>query len=134
MTALACGCRALLRLVLLVSVPLMLLPGISGSYYALAEAEHAVRYVVTADAGQEVTIHFRVAPQTESWSGVHSENYWVSPEEPWEQSIALEDPGSAYVSVRNIWWNPNLRCEIWVDGKRTLESSGVCIPRPVAVG
>ncbi|WP_132857618.1 hypothetical protein [Mycobacteroides abscessus] len=87
-----------------------------------------------ADAGQEVTIHFRVAPQTENWSGAHSENYWVSPTEPWEQTTTLEDPESAYVSVRNIWWNPNLRCEIWVDGRRTMESNGVCIPRPVVAG
>ncbi|MUM19881.1 hypothetical protein FZI91_04500 [Mycobacterium sp. CBMA271] len=124
---------AVQRFGLLVMTIAMPVAGFSWSSDAVAEAEHVVRYVVTADAGREITVHFRVAPQTESWSGVHSENYWVSPAEPWEQVVALEDPGSAYVSVRNIWWNPNLRCEIWVDGKRTMESSGVCIPRPVEV-
>lgn len=102
----------------------------SGLVHASAEPEHVVRYVVTADAGQEMTIHFRVAPQTENWSGVHSENYWVSPTEPWQETVTLADPETAYVSVRNVWWNPNLRCEIWVDGTRTMEGAGVCIPRP----
>ncbi|MBB4852883.1 hypothetical protein HNP40_000249 [Mycobacteroides chelonae] len=63
---------------------------------------------MTAEAGQEITIHFRIALQMESWSGLHSENYWVSPAEPWQQSMTVEDPDSAYVSVRNIWWNPPL--------------------------
>lgn len=101
-----------------------------GVVHASAEPEHIVRYVVTADAGQEMTIHFRVAPQTENWSGVHSENYWVSPTEPWQETVTLEDPETAYVSVRNVWWNPNLRCEVWIDGTRTMEGAGVCIPRP----
>ncbi|SHS81997.1 Uncharacterised protein [Mycobacteroides abscessus subsp. abscessus] len=101
-----------------------------GAAHADAEPEHSVRYVVTADAGQEMTIHFRVAPQTENWSGVHSENYWVSPTAPWQETVTLENPETAYVSVRNVWWNPNLRCEIWIDGTRTMEGAGVCIPRP----
>lgn len=102
----------------------------SGAVRASAEPEHFVRYVVTADAGREMTIHFRVAPQTENWSGVHSENYWVSPTAPWQETVTLEEPEAAYVSVRNVWWNPNLRCEIWIDGTRTMEGAGVCIPRP----
>jgi len=102
---------------------------------ARADEGHTVRYVVTGDTGQEVSIYFRVAPQTPSWSGAHTENYWVSPSEPWEQTVQLTDPSTAYVAVRNVWWNPNMHCEIWIDGVKTMESSpnGVCIPRP-AVG
>lgn len=97
---------------------------------ASADPEHVVRYVVTADGGQEVSIHYQIAPPAETWSGTETVNAWVSPEEPWEKTITLEDPDSAYVSVREIWWNPNMHCEVWVDGQRTITGTGMCIPRP----
>ncbi|SHU39544.1 putative secreted protein [Mycobacteroides abscessus subsp. abscessus] len=99
---------------------------------AHADQEHTVRYVVTAEASQEVSIYYREAPQTVNWSGVHIENDVVVPGTPWEQTVHLADPATAYVAVRNVWWNPNMHCEIWIDGTKAMESSpnGVCIPRP----
>lgn len=107
----------------LVSYSAALVPVVS------AEPAHLIRYVVTATEGREVTIHFRVGTQTENWSGTHSENFWVSPDEPWQRTVELAEPQSAYVSVRNVWWNPDLGCEIWVDGNMIMKGTGVCIPR-----
>ncbi|WP_164911756.1 hypothetical protein [Mycobacteroides franklinii] len=92
------------------------------------EVEHTVRYVVTADGDREVTIHYRIAPPTENWAGTHYENFWIGPDNPWEASTTLDDPygDAAYVSVRNIWWNPNFRCELWVDGKLAMKGEGYC--------
>lgn len=95
--------------------------------------EHTVRYVVTSNGEHEVTIYFREAAQTINWSGVHIENHWVSPGQPWETTVQLDDASAAYVAVRNVWWNPDMHCEIWIDGNKTMASdpNGVCIPRPV---
>lgn len=92
------------------------------------QVDHTVRYVVTADGDREVTIHYRIATPTENWAGTHYENFWIGPDNPWEATTTLEDPygDAAYVSVRNIWWNPNFRCELWVDGKLAMKGEGYC--------
>lgn len=93
-----------------------------------ADVDHTVRYVVTADGNREVTIHYRIATPSENWAGTHYENFWIGPDSPWEATTTLDDPygDAAYVSVRNIWWNPNFRCELWVDGKLAMKGEGYC--------
>ncbi|WP_157897349.1 hypothetical protein [Mycobacteroides franklinii] len=105
----------------------ILLPALAARAWA-DEAEHTVRYVVTADGDREVTIHYRIASPTENWAGTHYENFWIGPDNPWEATTTLDDPygDAAYVSVRNIWWNPNFRCELWVDGKLAMKGEGYC--------
>ncbi|MFD6196469.1 hypothetical protein ACFWE3_07150 [Mycobacteriaceae bacterium NPDC060252] len=92
------------------------------------EVDHTIRYVVTADGDREVTIHYRIATPTESWAGTRYENFSIGPDNPWEATTTLDDPygDAAYVSVRNIWWNPNFRCELWVDGKLAMKGEGYC--------
>ncbi|OHT79335.1 hypothetical protein BKG69_13165 [Mycobacteroides chelonae] len=96
---------------------------------ATAHAEHSVRYVVTAGGGGEVEIHYRTEPPSENSSGAQYEHVWVSPTEPWEQNVSLDEPNRyAYISVRQVWWNPALHCEVWVDGVLVKQNSkGVCI-------
>lgn len=95
---------------------------------AASDPEHVVRYVVTADGGREVSIHYRVAAPSETSSGARYDQAWISPDDPWEQTATLTDPYKyGYVSVRNIWWNPNFRCEVWVDGTLAMDGTGVCI-------
>lgn len=105
----------------------MLLPALAIRASA-DEADHAVRYVLTADGDREVTIHYRIATPTENWAGTRYENFWIGPDNPWEATTTLDDPygDAAYVSVRNIWWNPNFRCELWVDGKLAMKGEGYC--------
>lgn len=95
---------------------------------ARGNPEHFIRYVVTADGGQEVSIHYRVAPPSETSSGARYEQVFISPENSWEQTAMLADPYQyGYVSVRNIWWNPKFRCEVWVDGELAIDGTGVCV-------
>lgn len=95
---------------------------------AASDPEHVVRYVVTADGGQEVSIHYRVAAPSGTSSGARYDQVWISPDDPWQQTTTLADPYSyGYVSVRNIWWNPNFRCEVWVDGTLAMDGTAVCI-------
>lgn len=93
---------------------------------ANAEPGHEVLYVVTADGDREVTIHYRVDMPTENWHGAKYENFWIGPDKPWRQTVFLDDPYVAYVSVRNIWWNPNFHCELWMDGVRVQQGGGYC--------
>lgn len=95
---------------------------------ASGDPEHFIRYVVTADGGREVSIHYRFADPSQTASGARYEQVWLSPETPWEQTATLADPyRDGYVSVRNIWWNPDLHCQVWVDGTLAMDGAGACV-------
>lgn len=92
------------------------------------DASHTVRYVVTSDGAQEVTIHYRTDAPTENWHGAHYENIWISPTQPFEQTVKLDEPYTyGYIAVRTIYWSPNFHCEVWVDGKLALQGDSSCV-------
>lgn len=110
-------------------LPIVLLGSVASLSIAPAHADHSVRYVVTAGGAGELEIHYRAQPPSENSSGARYDHVWVSPEAPWSQTVPLDEPDKyAYVSVRQVWWNPILRCQVWVDGVLVKHNDkGVCI-------
>ncbi|MGV0625529.1 hypothetical protein [Mycolicibacter minnesotensis] len=111
-------------------VAALLLMGLTlpGTPAATAQTAHAIRYVVTSDGGQDVEIHYRLEAPTENSSGAQYDHVWISPDQPWERTTTLDIPyRHAYVSVRNVWWNPRFSCEVWVDGRLAQTGTGTCV-------
>ncbi|SEA31496.1 hypothetical protein SAMN04488580_102333 [Mycobacterium sp. 283mftsu] len=110
-------------------LPIVFLVFPAGLSIAPVRADHSVRYVVTAGGPGELEIHYRAQAPSENSSGAKYDHVWVSPEAPWTETVPLGEPDRyAYVSVRQVWWNPSLRCEVWVDGLLVKHNDkGVCI-------
>ncbi|MUL67116.1 hypothetical protein BOO86_21765 [Mycobacterium sp. CBMA 234] len=100
---------------------------LGGAAPAAADDGHAVRYLMRADGGVEAEIHYRVDPPSTTGNGANYEHVWISPGEPFERSTVMEEPRRyAYISVRNMTWNPNFQCELWIDDKLVQKAKGYC--------